>query len=317
MSDLPPSINADFLKSVGPLLFPPAVGLNPYVLSSSIAGMNHLIQKTDPENSPDNSILDNLSHSTLFPPSSSKETQEKRPGINESLLGNFGQNSMNGQDILNLRLLLESVNKAVTRSLLEDNLLRWNGLFKPPQWDSADQSPSPNPAPTSRHNSYDSDGCSDDESPFSMNEPQEIIERSEMSVMEKKSRVRSIISEEQLTVLRSCYQINPMPRREELQQIADVIGHPYKVVKVWFQNSRARDRREGKLLPLPPPSSSPHVTASPAYHTLPAPPPLSKYPTPPPSIACLQQYFSPSTSPVPHHNTHLKMSSLWTLPPSI
>ena len=38
MSDLPPSINADFLKSVGPLLFPPAVGLNPYILSSSIAG---------------------------------------------------------------------------------------------------------------------------------------------------------------------------------------------------------------------------------------------------------------------------------------
>ena len=36
-------------------------------------------------------------------------------------------------------------------------------------------------------------------------------------------------------------------RREELLQIAEAISHPYKVVKVWFQNCRARDRREGKL----------------------------------------------------------------------
>ena len=30
-------------------------------------------------------------------------------------------------------------------------------------------------------------------------------------------------------------------------QIAEAIGHPYKVVQVWFRNSRAKDRREGKL----------------------------------------------------------------------
>jgi uncharacterized C2H2 Zn-finger protein len=63
---------------------------------------------------------------------------------------------------------------------------------------------------------------------------------------EKKVRVRTLISEEQLSILKTYYAFNPRPKREELENIASKIGHPFKVVKVWFQNSRARDRREGK-----------------------------------------------------------------------
>ena len=63
---------------------------------------------------------------------------------------------------------------------------------------------------------------------------------------ERKVRVRTLISDEQLAVLKAHYLHNPRPKREELEKIADQIGHPFKVVKVWFQNSRARDRREGK-----------------------------------------------------------------------
>ena len=63
---------------------------------------------------------------------------------------------------------------------------------------------------------------------------------------ERKTRVRTLISEEQLGVLKRFYLLNPRPKREELETIAATIGHPFKVVKVWFQNSRARDRREGK-----------------------------------------------------------------------
>ena len=66
---------------------------------------------------------------------------------------------------------------------------------------------------------------------------------------DRKVRVRTLISEEQLIVLKTHYQHNPRPKREELDAIARKIGHPFKVVKVWFQNSRARDRREGKNLP--------------------------------------------------------------------
>eukprot|EP00094_Tigriopus_californicus_P007199 TCALIF_06930-PA protein Name:"Similar to zag-1 Zinc finger E-box-binding homeobox protein zag-1 (Caenorhabditis elegans)" AED:0.35 eAED:0.45 QI:10/0/0/0.5/0.4/0.33/6/0/1049 len=67
-----------------------------------------------------------------------------------------------------------------------------------------------------------------------------------MSQDERKVRVRTLISEDQLATLKSYYLHNPRPKREELEKIAAKIGHPFKVVKVWFQNSRARDRREGK-----------------------------------------------------------------------
>jgi len=63
---------------------------------------------------------------------------------------------------------------------------------------------------------------------------------------ERKVRVRTLISDEQLAVLKAFYHKNPRPKREELERISTKIGHPFKVVKVWFQNSRARDRREGK-----------------------------------------------------------------------
>ena len=63
---------------------------------------------------------------------------------------------------------------------------------------------------------------------------------------ERKVRVRTLISDEQLTILKTYYNHNPRPKREELERISTKIGHPFKVVKVWFQNSRARDRREGK-----------------------------------------------------------------------
>ena len=76
---------------------------------------------------------------------------------------------------------------------------------------------------------------------------------------DRKVRVRTLISEEQSLVLKTHYQMNPRPKREELDGIAKKIGHPFKVVKVWFQNARARDRREGKNLPhLPFPGSPAH-----------------------------------------------------------
>ncbi|KAK6631627.1 hypothetical protein RUM44_006156 [Polyplax serrata] len=67
----------------------------------------------------------------------------------------------------------------------------------------------------------------------------------------RKVRVRSLIADEQLVVLKHHYLINPRPKREELGKIADKIGFPVRVVQVWFQNTRARDRREGRLVQVP------------------------------------------------------------------
>jgi hypothetical protein len=50
------------------------------------------------------------------------------------------------------------------------------------------------------------------------------------------NRVRTMISDEQLAILKTRYSDNPKPRREDLVQIAADIGHPFKVVKVYNSN---------------------------------------------------------------------------------
>ncbi|KAL3279000.1 hypothetical protein HHI36_016516 [Cryptolaemus montrouzieri] len=75
----------------------------------------------------------------------------------------------------------------------------------------------------------------------------------------RKVRVRSLISDEQLKVLKDNYALNPRPKREDLEKIASSIGFSVRVVQVWFQNTRARDRREGKLIHMPySPTASTH-----------------------------------------------------------
>ena len=100
---------------------------------------------------------------------------------------------------------------------------------------------------------------------------------------DRKVRVRTLISEEQLVVLKTHYGLNPRPKREELESIAAKIGHPFKVVKVWFQNSRARDRREGKHLPHLPPFPGVPNSCSPPFlnnNTFPGFPGMPRLPLP-------------------------------------
>ncbi|PNF44128.1 hypothetical protein B7P43_G03183 [Cryptotermes secundus] len=67
----------------------------------------------------------------------------------------------------------------------------------------------------------------------------------------RKVRVRSLIADEQLAILKGHYSLNPRPKKDELARIADKIGFSVRVVQVWFQNTRARDRREGRLVHVP------------------------------------------------------------------
>ncbi|BES97678.1 zinc finger [Nesidiocoris tenuis] len=119
----------------------------------------------------------------------------------------------------------------------------------------------------------------------------------------RKVRVRSQIAEEQLHILKSHYALNPRPKRDELARIAERVGFSVRVVQVWFQNSRARDRREGRLVHVPyAPSAWPDVfgppTAASPSASLSATLPSSEQPLDlstkktQPSTACL----SPSSS---------------------
>ncbi|KAK2145696.1 hypothetical protein LSH36_662g02023 [Paralvinella palmiformis] len=68
------------------------------------------------------------------------------------------------------------------------------------------------------------------------------------SESERKIRVRSMITDEQVQVLKSFYQTNQRPNKFELETLAQRIGFPKRVVQVWFQNMRARDRRKGRTI---------------------------------------------------------------------
>ena len=65
----------------------------------------------------------------------------------------------------------------------------------------------------------------------------------------KKYRMRSLISDEQQNILKARYRENPRPDKAELVRIATDVGFSKRVVQVWFQNMRARDRRHGKEVP--------------------------------------------------------------------
>ncbi|VDM33786.1 unnamed protein product [Hydatigera taeniaeformis] len=56
-------------------------------------------------------------------------------------------------------------------------------------------------------------------------------------------RARSVIKPEQTNILRTYYRLNPMPSTVELQRLADAANLRPKVVRIWFQNARSRDRK--------------------------------------------------------------------------
>ena len=78
---------------------------------------------------------------------------------------------------------------------------------------------------------------------------EELYKYSDMTIDDKKLRIRSLFSDEQLNILKAHYLLNPRPRKFELIRIGNKIGYPKRVVQVWFQNMRARDRKQGKDLP--------------------------------------------------------------------
>ena len=64
----------------------------------------------------------------------------------------------------------------------------------------------------------------------------------------KAKRVRTTFTEEQLSVLHANFQIDSNPDGQDLERIAQITGLSKRVTQVWFQNSRARQKKHiGKV----------------------------------------------------------------------
>ena len=179
---------------------------------------------------------------------------KKTPGIADSFAALYGEN-----EVANIRQLLDNINVSVTKTLLEDNLKKWgkellsgNAILQqlahaqplsPGQIFSNNSQVGGDLYGASEDEDDDEDGIKSMSSSPMKNQKNRSLNGNSGAAS---SRVRTLISDEQVMVLKGHYNNNSKPKREELQMIADEIGHPFKVIKVWFQNTRARDRREGR-----------------------------------------------------------------------
>lgn len=62
--------------------------------------------------------------------------------------------------------------------------------------------------------------------------------------------MRTTFTEEQLHILQANFQIDSNPDGQDLERIAQLTGLSKRVTQVWFQNSRARQKKHthGELM---------------------------------------------------------------------
>ncbi|XP_022237113.1 insulin gene enhancer protein ISL-1-like isoform X2 [Limulus polyphemus] len=64
----------------------------------------------------------------------------------------------------------------------------------------------------------------------------------------KSTRVRTVLNEKQLHTLRTCYAANPRPDALMKEQLVEMTGLSPRVVRVWFQNKRCKDKKKSILI---------------------------------------------------------------------
>ncbi|XP_051159948.1 zinc finger protein 1-like isoform X1 [Leptopilina boulardi] len=257
-----------------PTLLPQMMGFGTYFLQSSLRKFLHQLHT---KRGDDLSSENYESHGEVMSPSTADSEGTEGTEGKESPAPNEGLDAV--------RRILETVNTSVTKQLLEANVRKLSSspatikrefdddyqdqdseisseMTHYPDWPTTDQCDSQseglaikledvNQKPTTIRQGCKRKADVVDSSDVDTEDEDETSQP--QSESGRRVRARSLIDDEQLAVLKGYYAINPRPKKEEIIMIADYIKFPTRVVQVWFQNSRARDRRESKipaLLPL-------------------------------------------------------------------
>ena len=64
----------------------------------------------------------------------------------------------------------------------------------------------------------------------------------------KPARIRTVLNEKQLQTLRACYGANPRPDALMKEQLVEMTGLNPRVIRVWFQNKRCKDKKKNMLV---------------------------------------------------------------------
>lgn len=88
----------------------------------------------------------------------------------------------------------------------------------------------------------------------------------------KPARIRTVLNEKQLHTLRAVYGANPRPDALMKEQLVEMTGLNPRVIRVWFQNKRCKDKKKNMLgpgsasqpQPIPAPNMIPNQPGPPA-----------------------------------------------------
>jgi len=72
--------------------------------------------------------------------------------------------------------------------------------------------------------------------------------RSHKGSDQKTTRIRTVLNEKQLHTLRTCYGANPRPDALMKEQLVEMTGLSPRVIRVWFQNKRCKDKKRSMLM---------------------------------------------------------------------
>lgn len=92
--------------------------------------------------------------------------------------------------------------------------------------------------------------------------------QSNSSATAKSKRVRTTFTDDQLSILQTHFQIDSNPDGQDLERIATITGLSKRVTQVWFQNSRARQKKYLVKKKPPTPSIQQTTTTSDLVHQM-------------------------------------------------